>query len=238
MIANETILLTGTAAAVGFVHTVLGPDHYLPFVAMARARNWSTAKTALITMLCGLGHVASSVALGFAGIFLGAAVFQLQALEALRGSLAGWLLIAFGFTYFLWGIHHALRNRPHAHLHAHADGTLHAHDHRHVTAHSHVHEGAQADSLTPWVLFTIFVLGPCEPLIPLIMYPAARSSPATAAAVALVFGATTIATMVAFVLVACRGLSLLSFPHAQRYSHALAGLAILLCGGAIRFLGL
>lgn len=238
MIAQETILLAGTAATLGFVHTVLGPDHYLPFVAMAKARNWSRAKTVAITAVCGFGHVASSVVLGFIGILAGAAVFRLEALEAVRGNLAGWLLLAFGFAYFLWGLRRALRNRPHDHAHLHADGTVHTHTHRHQTAHAHVHAGANSDTLTPWVLFTIFVLGPCEPLIPLIMYPAAQASLATAAAVALVFSAVTIATMVTLVLGACFGLSRVPFPHAERYAHALAGLAILLCGGAIQFLGL
>ena len=31
------IILCGTAAALGFVHTLLGPDHYLPFIVMNRA---------------------------------------------------------------------------------------------------------------------------------------------------------------------------------------------------------
>ena len=92
--------------------------------------------------------------------------------------------------------------------------------------------------MTPWVLFTIFVLGPCEPLIPLIMYPAAKLSMVSVAVVAVVFGVTTISTMLASVMVAHYGLSRLSVPQAERYVHALAGLTILLCGGAIKFLGL
>ena len=65
---NELTVLCATAATVGIVHTVLGPDHYLPFVAMAQARGWSTAKTATITGVCGIGHVLGSVVLGFFGI--------------------------------------------------------------------------------------------------------------------------------------------------------------------------
>jgi hypothetical protein len=34
-------LLILTAASIGFVHTLLGPDHYLPFVAMSAARRWA-----------------------------------------------------------------------------------------------------------------------------------------------------------------------------------------------------
>ena len=43
-------LLVLTAASIGFVHTLLGPDHYLPFVAMGAARRWSTRKTLWITI--------------------------------------------------------------------------------------------------------------------------------------------------------------------------------------------
>lgn len=81
-------------------------------------------------------------------------------------------------------------------------------------------------------------IGPCEPLIPLIMYPAAKSSVLAAVVVAMVFGLVTITTMLACVMASYVGLSKISFPRAERYSHALAGLTILLCGGAIKFLGL
>ena len=42
---QESTLLLWTAASIGFVHTLLGPDHYLPFVAMSRAGGWSARKT-------------------------------------------------------------------------------------------------------------------------------------------------------------------------------------------------
>jgi len=38
----EFVALCATAAGVGVIHTLLGPDHYLPFAAMARAGDWST----------------------------------------------------------------------------------------------------------------------------------------------------------------------------------------------------
>ena len=215
---NETIVLAGTAASIGFVHTVLGPDHYLPFVAMSKARGWNAARTAIVTVLCGIGHVISSIILGLSGVFLGIAIFKLEALDSVRGGLAGWLLIAFGFVYLLWGIRRAIRGRPHAHR--------------------HVHAGIAPDSLTPWILFMIFVLGPCEPLFPLIMYPAAKLSVSAVAVVALTFGITTIATMLACVMGCYYGISRIRFPQTEKYAHALAGFTILLCGGAIKFLGL
>lgn len=236
--SKEVVILMGTAATLGFVHTLFGPDHYLPFVAMAKARRWSMLKTFVITSLCGIGHVASSVVLGFLGLALGIVVYKLEAVESFRGNLAAWFLIAFGFTYFVWGLHRAIRRKPHTHTHRHQDGEDHEHRHSHVHQHAHVHETKDTKNITPWILFTIFVFGPCEPLIPLLMYPAAEASIASVAAIALVFGITTLATMLTIVMGLSFGISKLPLGKIERFSHALAGLTILLCGSAIQFLGL
>lgn len=92
--------------------------------------------------------------------------------------------------------------------------------------------------MTPWVLFTVFVLGPCEPLIPVLMYPAAQSSVLGVALVALVFGGITILTMLGVVLAASRGLARLQLGPLERFSHALAGATILISGVAVQFMGL
>jgi sulfite exporter TauE/SafE len=236
--SGEILLLAGTAAAVGFIHTVIGPDHYLPFIVLAKARKWGTLKTALITFLCGIGHILSSVLLGLLGVALGVAVAKLKFIESYRGDIAAWLLIAFGLTYFIWGLHGAIRNRPHEHAHLHVAGGAHEHIHTHLGEHSHVHN-SETKNLTPWVLFIIFVFGPCEPLIPLIMYPAATKGGLTSVAiVAAVFGGVTILTMISIVMVSIFGLSKLHFQKFERYSHALAGLSIFLCGSAIKIFGL
>jgi nickel/cobalt transporter (NicO) family protein len=235
---NQHLLsLALTAASLGAVHTLLGPDHYVPFVALSRARKWSAGRTALVTVLCGLGHVGSSVLLGLLGIALGLAVGRLQALESVRGDLAAWALIAFGLAYCVWGLRQAWRGRPHTHWHDHGDGG-HEHGHDHHGGHVHPHQGSGDAAATPWVLFIIFVFGPCEPLIPLVMYPAARHSAAGVAAVTAFFGAATLLTMLAMVLGMRRGIAFLPQARTERYTHALAGASILLCGLAIQFLGL
>lgn len=50
-------LLILSAGTIAFLHTVLGPGHFVPFVAMAKARNWTLAKTLRVTTMCGLGVV-------------------------------------------------------------------------------------------------------------------------------------------------------------------------------------
>jgi len=231
-------LLILTAASIGFVHTLLGPDHYLPFVAMSAARRWSTRKTLWITSLCGLGHVLGSVAIGVVGIGIGVSLHKLEWLEGVRGDVAAWLLTGFGLAYLAWGLKKAWRSRPHAHPHVHPNGTLHQHVHHHERAHLHPHvDETKARSITPWALFVIFVLGPCEPLIPVLMYPASQHSVWGTVAVVLAFGTATIATMLTVVYLAGRGLERLPLDTAERYSHAFAGAALSLCGLGIVFLG-
>lgn len=234
---TEIAILCGTAASIGFLHTLLGPDHYLPFIVMNRARKWSPAKTAWITFACGLGHVLSSVVLGLIGIAFGMAVMRLEMFEAFRGNLAAWALIGFGFAYAGWGIHRGIQNRPHTHTHFEEEGAP-VHSHSHDGEHTHTHEPVPKKSLTPWVLFTIFVLGPCEPLIPILMYPAAKESLFGTILVAAVFSAVTIATMMAVVMAASWGVSFARFGKLERWNHAFAGGAICLSGLAIQFLGL
>jgi nickel/cobalt transporter (NicO) family protein len=214
---NDPIILLAVAAAwIGFLHTLIGPDHYLPFIAMGKARNWSMPRTMLITFLCGLGHVLSSVVLGLIGVAFGLALGKLEAFEAFRGNLAAQALIIFGFTYCVWGIHRVVRNKPHGH--------------DHPQTHQH--------NITPWVLFTIFVLGPCEPLIPLVMYPAAQHSFSGVLLVAGIFALATIGTMMSVVLISSWGLNFVRVRPLERYSHALAGASICASGLAIQFLGL
>ncbi len=203
----ELTALIVTAASIGLVHTLLGPDHYLPFVALAKANGWSTLKTTTITILCGLGHVLSSVVLGLLGVALGTAVGRLEWIESIRGDFAAWALIAFGLVYLAWGIRRA-RN-------------------------SHGHTHRQANSA--WVLFIVFVLGPCEPLIPILMYPAARFGTGATVQVAAVFSVVTITTMVGSVLLLVRGLRFVALHRLERYAHAMAGGVILACGIAIQF---
>lgn len=235
---NSLTALYITSATIGFLHTILGPDHYLPFVVMGRARKWSLIKTSLLTLLCGLGHIMSSIVIGTLGIFLGIGVMRLESFEAFRANLAGWALIAFGFTYFIWGLRRILKNKSHKHFHSHIDCTIHSHSHSHTSEHAHVHEKEGNKSITPWVLFTIFILGPCEPLIPILMYPAAKNSITGVLGVTIIFGVVTIVTMLSIVMISSVGINLIPLGRLERYTHVLAGGTICLCGLAIQFMGL
>jgi len=236
---NSSItLLSITAVSIGFLHTLLGPDHYLPFVVLSQAKKWNLRKTMMITFFCGIGHVLSSVILGLLGIAVGISVNMLVSIESFRGNIAAWLFIAFGLVYMVISIRNLLKRKKHNHSHFHFNGKKHTHEHNHHEEHVHVHEKDETINTTPWILFLIFVFGPCEPLIPILMYPAAQHNFGGAVFVSLLFSIVTIVTMLSIVLAFRFGLNKINLKPIEKYSHLLAGSMIFVTGLAIQFLGL
>ncbi|RME71963.1 MAG: hypothetical protein D6781_03100 [Verrucomicrobia bacterium] len=213
MSETSVLFLAGTAASVGLVHTVIGVDHTLPFVAIGRARRWSLRRTLGLTAVCGVGHVAASLVIAFAGIVAGAAMEDLSWLDSVRGELAAWALIVFGCTYAAWSW--ARRKRPHGH--SHADG-----------------DALAGWSTGRWGLFIVFVLGPCEPLVPLLIVPGLETGWWAALFVAAVFSAATLGAMLAVVTLGYYGLRVLPGKLSAHHAEVLAGVAIALSGLAIK----
>ena len=179
--------------------------------------------TLFTTVGCGAGHVASSILIGFAGIALGYSIAHIEGVEVIRGSIAAWAFLIFGLAYMTWGIVKAAKNKPHTHSHSHPPTFF-------------KHKKTQL--LTPWVLFIIFVLGPCEILIPLVMIPAADHNTDGIIAVSLLFSITTILTMCAAVTIGYYGFKFLPADKIDRYMHAIAGATICISGLAILFFDL
>lgn len=216
------------------MHTLIGLDHTLPFVVLGRSQGWSLRKTLVLTALCGLGHVLSSVVLGLVGIWLGIGLAGLEGIEASRGNLTAWALIVFGLGYAAWAL--ARQRRRGRDTHAHASGVVHAHSHD-GGRHSHIHEpGPKA--ITAGSLFVIFVLGPCEPLIPLLMIPAATVGAGAVVLVTGAFAVVTVGTMLGLVVLGYYGLRVGRFHWLERHGHVMAGLAIAASGLAVRVLGI
>ena len=106
----------------------------------------------------------------------------------------------------------------------------------HKHKHGSEHNGSR--QMTFWVLFTIFVFGPCEPLIPILLYPASNHNYMAVFSIALIFAVATLLTMTAIVLLLLKGVSTIRLNRIEKYQHMLAGLTIAVCGAAILFLGL
>jgi hypothetical protein len=189
------------AAAIGSLHTA-APDHWVPFVALSRARGWSARRTAAVTLACGFGHVTVSALFALAGLFLGLRV--LGSLGERLGAVAPLLLIGFGVVYGLWGLRRALAPRLHGHVHVHYD---------------HVHDPSRASA---WTLFLLFSADPCVAVAPFIV-AAAPLGISRMLAVTLLYEAATLATMLVLVLPARAGARVLRAPWLDRYGDAAAG---------------
>ena len=59
MSVGPKLLLIGTVAAVGVLHTIV-PDHWVPITLIARQLGWSKAETARASFQAGIRHVLST----------------------------------------------------------------------------------------------------------------------------------------------------------------------------------
>lgn len=195
---------------IGIVHA-LAPDHWLPFVMVGKAQKWTKPKLTLIAFTAGLGHVGSSVILGVIGILAGVASIELQGIEATRAEIGVFLLIGFGVAYAVWGLKHAKNH------------------------HSHMPDLSKKKVITFWTLFAVFILGPCEPLIPL-MFLATAYGFSGIIIVSGVFSIITLAMMIIQSLLGYKGIELIKHDFAEKYSHVMAGTVIALTGLFLYFI--
>jgi hypothetical protein len=214
---NQPVLFTLVAAAmtVAALHS-LAPDHWAPFAALSRARNWSAGRTARVTLFCGLGHVTVSAALGLVAIAIGVEV--IEALGAKMESFAGILLVTFGVAYAVWG----LRKKAGHHLHGHSH-----------PSYDHIHE----EKTTAWSLFALFSIDPCVALLP-ILVAAAPLGWVAVLAVVVGYEIATITAMVSLVLLARAGVTRLKFDWIDHWGHVAAGGFIVLVGIVVGLLGI
>ena len=205
-------LLLVSTLSIGFLHA-LAPDHWMPFAVIGKAKKWSKTKLMTVTFISGIGHVGSSILLGCIGIFLGFSIAHLKAAESHRSAIGLWLLIGFGIAYTIWGFKKARDYR-----------------HEHIDT-----KDIDKKTITLWTLFAVFVLGPCEPLIPL-MFLATEYGWGGIFMTSLIFSIVTLFMMLAQTLLAYFGIQLIRHDIADRYSHAFAGLVIVLTGVFIMFI--
>jgi len=215
-----TFAIAFAAAGIGAFHT-LAPDHWVPFAALSRAERWSAGRTALVTVLCGLGHVTVSVLLGLCGVLFGLGLLETFG-RRLEG-VAGFLLIGFGAAYGLWGLHRSVQSR----WHHHADALPHWHIGQH--GHAHQHGTPSGGRMTPWTLFLLFSADPCVAVIPLMFASAPLGWTSTLIVVAA-YELATIGTMVMLVLPARVAVTAVRGVWADRYGDALAGGVIAVVG--------
>jgi hypothetical protein len=230
---SEMEVLIIAAISIACLHTVTGPDHYLPFIALSKSRGWSFAKTLGWTIVCGCGHVWSSVLLGLGGAAIGWSLSKISWMENVRGGIAGWVMLGFGFIYGIWGLYRAYKNNPHKHFDLQEDGAIFVYEHKHDEAVA----PQDRHKVTPWVMFIIFILGPCEPMIPLLYFPAVKNSWSGMVILITIYTLVTLLTMVTMVVLGYLGITFVKTEKIERYIHALGGLTIFICGAGMLILG-
>lgn len=230
--SSELTALLGTAIGISLLHTLAGPDHYLPFIALAKARGWTVRRTLFWTAVCGCGHVWSSVLLGLVAASIGWSLSKTDWVEGIRGDVAGISLLVFGAVYFVWGLLRARKAQRHKHFDVYDDGSVYVFEHKHGEAVA----PKERHAVTPWVMFLIFLLGPCEPMIPLLYVPAVHQSLYGMMLLIAVYTFFTLLMMMTMVLLGYYGFSFLASQKLERYMHTLGGAAIALCGAGIVFM--
>lgn len=235
----ELSVLLVTASTLGMVHTAVGLDHTLPFVLLGRARTWSLAHTLLVASVCGLAHVLSSVVIGLLGATLATGLASLHWFEQARAGWAATGLIVFGVVYSIKALWDIRVKSPHRHVHIHADGTVHRDLHGHGASHAHWSSLtlARRGGVT-FALFVVFLLGPCEALLPLMTAPSLLNDAGASLLVALTFGCATLVTMNVLITLGWYGLRSSWLFKLEPHMHWLAGAIIALSGIGIQYGGL
>jgi len=230
---NSTVLTTiaATGFTVAFFHAAL-PTHWLPFVLVGRARGWRRAKTLLVTLCAGLGHVLLTSLLGVAIAWFG---FQLdERVGGLFPWIIGAFLIAMGLYYF-WR-----QSQGHGVCHHHALGSRHqpSAECGHERDHSHWEEELKDTPLIStrsgdWTamsgLFLMLTLSPCEGFLPIYL-SGVRFGWRGFALLTAILAVGALAGMTLFTWLTLRGLERLRVQRVERYEAGLVGAMFVLLG--------
>jgi len=185
----------------------------LPFIVLAKSKKWSLFKTLNITFICGLGHLSSSILLGFLGATFGWSMSKIFHLENIKGGIAAWLWLVLGILYTVWAMSKMMKNKTHKHFETSDDGEMYVYKHNHDQT---VVLPKNKFKINTWVLFIVFVLGPCEPLIPLLSYSGSQNSWNHLVITVVSFSVTTIIAMFTAVTLGYLGYQMFNSPWLEK----------------------
>jgi ABC-type nickel/cobalt efflux system permease component RcnA len=216
---------------VAFLHAAI-PTHWLPFVLVARARQWGRAKTLAVTVGAGLGHVALTTVLGAIVAWLG---FQIgdQVGRAFPW-IAGGVLLVIACYYFwrqVWGggiCHH------------HPPGSTHHADEHcgEASDHSHLEDELKDSALVSarandWAaisgLFVMLTLSPCEGFLPVYL-SAVQFGWRGFAVLSAILAVAALAGMLLFTWLALLGFERIKLQNFERYEAGMLGAVFAILG--------
>jgi len=239
-LGNVTYVLIVTAGATALFHTLI-PDHWLPFVLVARSQGWSLRKTFFTTLFSAIFHVTLSLGLGILALLLGREF--VMALGERMEAFAGVTLIFFGLVYALYfgmaGGHHQHYFPGHGEHHPVDDfrGPADAHGHEPEPSRGHILSKHLGDhSLGSLTLAAVVGLNPCVLAIPLMLATIAEG-PLSLFVVGTSFAVTSIVVLTGASVLGYQGMKWLNLVFLERYGEVISGLLIALVGLFMLLLG-
>jgi ABC-type nickel/cobalt efflux system permease component RcnA len=227
---REALVYFTAASATAALHALI-PDHWLPFVLMAKSRRWSLSKTLALASASGLLHVFLAVGLGLLVAVMGRE--GAQAAAGLLGErlevLSSGLLALFGFLYGFASWRRERRHHPPQAEHADHE------DHQPGGSHHHGHllERWLTGSSSGLSLVLVIGLSPCALALPILLASAASLEIGGVLFVAAGFGLAMTASMLAVTWAGFVSARKLDFPFFTRYGDLISGILIGLVGSAV-----
>jgi nickel/cobalt exporter len=226
---SSAIVYFVAAGATAGLHALI-PDHWLPFVAMGRTRNWSVSKTLALASASGALHVFLAIGLGLLAYSLGrpGAEAVAQRMGETLEVLSSGSLTVFGIVY---GAGSWLRERRHHPSSEPGAGASHAAEKGHH--HGHLLEKWFQGELSGASLVLVIGASPCALAFPILLASAASLGVGGVVLVAVGFGAATMLTTVIVTLAGSLSVRRLDFPFLTRYGDLISGVLISIVGAVL-----
>lgn len=201
------------AAAVAAAIHGLSPDHWLPYVLLAKGRGWTTGRALQVTAVGAVSHLFTTTVLGLVIVFLGAGATERFGRPAeIFSSL---VVIGLG-AYLLWAGRYGRGGHGHGH-----DG--HAHEGQAHPGQGPIHSSADLR------LGAVLGARPCAESIPIFIAASTRGVFASLGAVTA-WAAVTVGAMLAVVWLSLLGLKAARLGFLERYGEAVSAWLIILIG--------
>jgi nickel/cobalt exporter len=209
--AFASIITAGFVVA--FLHAAM-PTHWLPFVLVGRAQNWSRGRTLGVTALAGMGHSLFTAVLGLAVTAAGLAIEP--QLGRLFPRIVGCALVLLGLFYVI----------------RHSQGTRASN----AVGEAGAPRRYRSDAAAVWGLLALLTFMPSEAVLPIYLANINAGWAGFAVLSVVLTGATTVG-MLLFTALFMAGASRLKLGRLERYELLLVGVTLCLFGLFVAFKG-
>ena len=221
---STALVLFLSSCATAIIHALI-PDHWLPFVLLARSQAWSQRRLIGLVALAGVLHAVVTAAVALLAITVGAV--PVRGLMASTGRplrfLSGAVLLVFGLVY---GVYAHLRE---ARAHPLDPATHASQSPGRVHAHGHLLGRWLRGAVSGGALVAVVGISPCALLVPVLLAAAAEGVVAFVAA-GMGFLVCTLLTMMGVAAFAAHGMRRLDLPWFSRFGDLASGVLIAAIG--------